>query len=275
MSAYTFLWSKYSKQRLKEHPLCVYCKRRGRVAPARVTDHIKPHKGDPVRFWDPNNHQSLCMPCHGKEKQLEEHGYAERIKGGTILCVASGPSLTREDVEYARDKVHATIVINSSFRMAPWAHILYAADFNWWDSNMSDVRAANISAELWTVSLQAARKFGLHFIQPEKGKPGLSRDASCIRTGMHSGYQVMNLAYHLGARRVLLLGYDMQRTGGKSHWHGDHKRPCHNNMDYKAALGHFPRLALDLRSEGVEIVNCTRETALKCFPRAPIQEVLQ
>lgn len=248
--------------------------RRGRRVPARVTDHIKPHKGNPVLFWDPNNLQSLCKPCHGSEKQLEELGYVDRIQGGTILCVASGPSLTREDLEYARDKVHATIVINSSFRMAPWAQILYAADANWWDSNMSDVRAANVSAELWTCSLTSARKYHINFIQPER-KPGLSVDASCIRTGLHSGYQVMNLAYHLGARRLLLLGYDMQRTGGKSHWHGDHKRPCHNNMDFKAALTHFPRLAVDLRSEGVEVVNCTRETALKCFPRSTIQEVLQ
>lgn len=273
MSYYSYLWAKYSRQRLKEHPLCVYCRRRGKLTPARATDHIRPHKGDPELFWDPNNHQSLCFKCHASDKQIEEHGHEDRVKGGTILCVASGPSLTAEDVEFARSRVNASIAINSSYKMAPWAHIVYAADFTWWKANISAVRAAGLSAELWTVSLQSARAFKLRFIQPER-KPGLSRDPSRVRTGMHSGYSSINLAFHLGARRILLLGYDMQRTDGKSHWHGDHLAPCHNGMDFQAALERMPRLAVDLRSEGVEVINCSRQTALTCFPRATIQEVL-
>lgn len=270
---YGYLWAKYSKQRLQAHPLCVYCMRRKRRTPATVTDHIKPHKQDQVLFWDPKNHQSLCASCHGREKQREEIGYVERWNGGTILCVASGPSLTVEDVEFARSRVHAAFVTNSTYKRVPWAHVLYAADFTWWKSNIHNVRASGFSGELWTVSVDAARQHRINYIRGETQKEGLSRDPACIRTGTHSGYQIMNLAYHMGARRILLLGYDMQRTDGKSHWHGDHVSPCHNSQDFKLALSRFPRLAVDLKSEGIEVVNCTRATALKSFPRATIQEV--
>ena len=60
--------------------------------------------------------------------------------GGTVLCIASGPSLTREDVEYCRDKVDASIVVNTSFRMAPWATALSASDRRWWAWHYKEVK---------------------------------------------------------------------------------------------------------------------------------------
>lgn len=36
-------------------------------------DHVKPHKGDPALFWDPENLQTLLTsPCHNAKKQAEE-----------------------------------------------------------------------------------------------------------------------------------------------------------------------------------------------------------
>ena len=37
-----------------------------------VCDHIKPHRGDRLLFWDPENLQTLCKPCHDSTKQREE-----------------------------------------------------------------------------------------------------------------------------------------------------------------------------------------------------------
>lgn len=35
-------------------------------------DHIVPHRGDKVLFFDPNNLQTLCKPCHDGPKQRHE-----------------------------------------------------------------------------------------------------------------------------------------------------------------------------------------------------------
>ncbi|MGA4815964.1 hypothetical protein ACPA9J_15885 [Pseudomonas aeruginosa] len=32
------------------------------------------------------------------------------------------------------------------------------------------------------------------------------------------------MAIARGAKRIILLGYDMQKTNGQSHWHGDHPK---------------------------------------------------
>lgn len=38
----------------------------------RVCDHRKPHRGDEALFWDEENLQTLCKPCHDKSKQRED-----------------------------------------------------------------------------------------------------------------------------------------------------------------------------------------------------------
>lgn len=108
---------------------------------------------------------------------------------------------------------------------------------------------------------------------PSANKPGLGKDR--LHTGGNSGYQAVNLAYLLGASRICLLGYDMQPTGGKTHWHGDHKKLSNPTPgSYKRWRQHFTRLHQDLVAEGVELINCTRETALT-VPRMELEQCLK
>jgi 5-methylcytosine-specific restriction enzyme A len=56
---------------LARHPLCVPCQAAGRLAPATVVDHVVPHRGDPVLFWDEANWQGLCKRCHDAKTARE------------------------------------------------------------------------------------------------------------------------------------------------------------------------------------------------------------
>lgn len=60
-------WQRTSKSYLREHPLCVECLRQGKYTQATVTDNIVPHRGDDKLFWDSNNWQALCKPCHDRK----------------------------------------------------------------------------------------------------------------------------------------------------------------------------------------------------------------
>jgi 5-methylcytosine-specific restriction protein A len=75
-SLYDHEWRAYSRRRLSVHPYCVRCERLGRISLAIVTDHIRPHKGNPDLFRDPDNHQSLCKLCHDRKTRLEDGGGA-------------------------------------------------------------------------------------------------------------------------------------------------------------------------------------------------------
>lgn len=71
---YGYKWQKARERFLRANPLCVYCQREGRLTAATVVDHVKPHKGDRVLFWDESNWQPLCKPCHDSVKAREEGG---------------------------------------------------------------------------------------------------------------------------------------------------------------------------------------------------------
>jgi hypothetical protein len=155
---------------------------------------------------------------------------------------------------------------------APFADVLYACDWRWWHEYIGAVRA-RFGGELWTCSDQARDQFGCYWIRGAHGD-GLHTDPDTILHGMNSGHQAVNLAVVFGARRILLLGYDLQRTGGKSHWHGDHPKTLGNARCLAQWIKGFKQQALHARLRGIEIVNCSRATALECFPRGVITECL-
>ena len=57
------------------------CAKMGIDREATVVDHIKPHRGSQLLFWDKTNWQSLCKPHHDSTKQMQDHGRAVRIIG--------------------------------------------------------------------------------------------------------------------------------------------------------------------------------------------------
>jgi len=130
---------------------------------------------------------------------------------------------------------------------------------------------AEFAGELWTQDERAWVKYGINRIEGTF-KPGLGMDK--IHYGGNSGYQAINLAYLWGASRIILLGYDMQKTDGKTHWHGDHPKGLHKNPIMLSWIKSFNRLADDLKDKSVEVVNATRTTALEAFRREPLRAAL-
>lgn len=196
--------------------------------------------------------------------------------GETVVCIASGPSLTPADVDACRGRARV-IVVNDGYRLAPWADVLYACDAAWWRAHGDKVVACGFAGMKYT--LTPDRRFCPDVQVLENRGDGLDLHPSALGTGAthgvggNSGYQAINLAVHFGAARIVLLGYDMQRTGRKSHWFGEHsnwQRPP--LVEFRPAYGPLPGL---LQSIGVSIVNCSRETALTTIPRQPLAAALQ
>ncbi len=134
-------------------------------------------------------------------------------------------------------------------------------DEPWWAAHIKEVRGL-FRGDLLSSS-QQVRKHGVRSLGT-MGK-GWSPYGN-------SGAGAISLACFAGARRVLMLGYDCQRTGGKAHWHGDHPKGLGNAGSINKWPGQFAKLKAAMA--GVEIINCSRETALRCFPRARLEDCL-
>lgn len=189
-----------------------------------------------------------------------------------VTLVAGGPSLTPADLEAIRGKTRV-IAVNDACRLAPWADMLYAADRPWWNHYRG---VPDFAGEKWTQDKsggdEAAFRWGLKCIRSER-KPGLSFDPALIHQGANSGFQALNIAVLMGCRPIYLLGYDMQPTGGKLHWFGEHPPGVRRGVSFDLFRVAYVEAAPQLAAAGIPVINLSRETALTCFPRSRIDEV--
>ncbi|KAA5923456.1 MULTISPECIES: hypothetical protein [Pantoea] len=176
----------------------------------------------------------------------------------TFICIASGPSLNASDCRLATASGHPVIVVNSCISLAPDCDHLFAADCSWWDKYHSTLKTR---AQCWTVSGRAHLRYGVNLFRPPDND------------SFNSGQRAIQLAAHLGAERIILLGYDCSLANG-THWHGEHPDGLKNpdGESIRRWQSEFQRLASSLPS--VSIINCSRRTSLTCFPRAAPEEVL-
>jgi hypothetical protein len=190
--------------------------------------------------------------------------------GRTVVCIAPGPSLTVEDCERCRGQ--AVVAVGDGVRLAPFADVLYHADDSWWKyyDGVPSFRGMKI-----TFSMEAAQRFGLHRVAVKVknsgfGYRGVSFEPNYVHSGGNSGFQALNLAVLFGARRIVLLGYDMKG----SHFFGEHPRPLRNREPNPKWRDAFAEAAPMLAERGVEVLNATRSTALTCFPRVNLDDAL-
>jgi len=185
--------------------------------------------------------------------------------GQTIACLGTGPSLCLEDVERLFRAGARLIAVNDAYTLAPtWMAALYAADAKWWRWHRG---APSCPGLKYTIEPQPDTWPELQVLR-NTGREGLESDPSGLRTGHNSGYQAINLAVHLGAARIVLLGYDLQGR----HFFGEH--PDRTVPPFQAARRAFETLVAPLAAIGVPIVNCSRATTLTAFPRETLATAL-
>ena len=190
-------------------------------------------------------------------------------RGETAVIVAGGPSAAGVPLEVARGQAKF-IVINDSWRLAPWADALYASDFAWWGVNhgapafrglkisqddherrfielMTKLRDIGLLVEgdpphLTAPSLQPEFEEILNW-RREKHKWGLRQvrgNQYCDRIIMtpgeigHNatggGFEALNLAIQFGSRQIVLVGYDMRIDRGIC-WHGKYGQGLSNKTE--------------------------------------------
>lgn len=167
----------------------------------------------------------------------------------TWVILASGPSMSQEVADSVRG--FRTIAVSNTFELAPWAEILVSNDKTWWTNTPKSVGFAGV-------------KFCGLTIEPPKGVerfPGAT-------SGGNSGLLAIQVAVSKGAERILLLGFDM----GGSHYFGEHPAPLRNPDAKRFEV--FKKQFAAYNPAGVEIINCTPDSALRCYQLADLEDCL-
>lgn len=164
------------------------------------------------------------------------------------------------------------MAVSDAYKRMPFAEVLYSCDAAWWDVHKG---CASFVGEKWSShdaetnnKLDAAARYGLNLVQG-RTQEGFSFDPCFIHYGSNSGFQAINLAVLFGAKRILLVGFDMS----SGHFFGEHPDGLTRNKDYRRFIPEFNRAAA-LVPAGIEIINCAPGSALQCFPKANLTDAL-
>lgn len=185
-------------------------------------------------------------------------------KGETVFIIGGGPSLKNFNWESLRTK--KTIAINKAFYAYPHADILYFTDgrfYNWYKDDIDLFKGEKYTITPGSASVTADVK-----ILKRGQKLGLSKEKNMLSHGNNSGYAAINLAYLLGAKRIVLLGYDMTNDGTKSHFHDGYPVNMTSNSTYtNTFIPAFDSLAPLLKNSGIQVYNACEWSMLRAFPK--------
>lgn len=215
-------------------------------------------------------------------------------EGYTGVIIATGPSLTDEQlrliaIAQVTNRVKV-FTINNTFERFPQTDLQLSCDGPWWRYYWPRSELLrSIQDRCWSWYPDIAEDYGINYIKAIV-KDGLSTDPAVIHINHGSGPMMLNIAYHFGIRRVLLLGHDM--TFAKDY---DPRRkfpgstPRHYFGEYPKVLQHWPSVKIregliwglieayekmPVKEMGYEVINVTPGSHLPTFPMMDLHDAL-
>ncbi|MFZ2252607.1 MAG: hypothetical protein WAW13_00365 [Minisyncoccia bacterium] len=188
--------------------------------------------------------------------------------------IASGPSTKASDVELLKGRL-PVLAIKKNVELAPWADAVYGCDYPWWKSVQGLPKFGGLKM---AYAAHACNQFGLTRVLI----PDVRSDAICegpigtVGAGGSSGFQALNLAVQFGAKRILLIGFDVQGRSGL-HWYGRNtangmSNPTESNFRrWKAA---FDGVAPGLKAKGIDVINAGGLSDIKGFRKMRVADAL-
>lgn len=202
--------------------------------------------------------------------QSEFHDVEPIWDGETAFIVGGGSSFNPELAERLKGK--NVIGCNEAYRLGSsivkYCHFL---DLSWW--NLHREEALKHDIVYTTCELLIRDKELLYFKPTNKGVEFSSK--TTLSHNRNTGLSAINLAIHFGARRIVLLGFDMNPSDdGKTHWY-----ERNHETNYSTLRMHRKR-ALEVYEDidkhgGIEIINGSTISKLPYWPKVTPEEAVE
>ena len=215
----------------------------------------------------------------------KDQSWWPNLKGKTVAILASGPSMTRAQCDLVRGTDWTAVAINETWRLAPWAAVLYGCDWAWWAAKAPTVEEFDGMRVVGTVAnvknmkvLPPEMKWQeslLNYIPVIAGQSQPLWEGRALGAGSNSAFQVANWVARCGATRIFLLGVDCHSPN--NHWHGGHTHPMAQNQKptlMATWLAAWKNAAPQFIERDIEVINCSPGSALKVYPRADLADMV-
>lgn len=213
-------------------------------------------------------------------------------RGATVACIGGGPSATPEHFamitawraqctlpngeEHAQQFRRRVIAVNNAYAVCPNADISYFADKSWFDRHKAAPEFVAFAGQKCSIEQTGEQidDASVHLVRNDSSdafQGGRASQRNALRTGGNSGFQAVGLAIAAGAKRIILVGYDMHFPNGKSHWHAGHPNPSPEG--WYSTL--YARAFRDLGTPaGMEILNASPISLIDVYPKMELSACL-
>lgn len=195
-----------------------------------------------------------------------------------IFILGGGPGLFK--VPFKKLEGRRCIAVNNSYRVAPWAETVFFGDVKWWDWHSEELLGTGMPISTCCENVKLKQHMGkgkysrIKFYSRDHSKRAgiTTKPGDYVSWNNSSGAAAISLAYKLGAKKIVLLGFDMRMVDGQKNWHDDHVEKKHN--PFNRHLKTFPAIAKDARALGLNIYNATPNSAIKQFPIVDLEDFI-
>jgi hypothetical protein len=193
-------------------------------------------------------------------------------KNDTAFIIAGGPSVADQDLSLLKGR--RVIVVNSSYTVYPNADYLIFADQRWYEDHKDSI-AKVFKGQVVSLARKVSGQAILN-LKRHKPQPALTDDPSRVAIHFTTLQSAINLAVHLGVKKIVLLGADMQRgPDGRTHHHAPHRwKNKAGNSTWDAQMAHLRHLERPLREIGVEVINTSPVSRINWWPKQSLAEAV-
>ncbi len=172
------------------------------------------------------------------------------------------------------EKLHSkhVIGINVAYLIGTWIDIVFFGDTKFWlerQNSLANFPGIKVSCH------SGVNKFDwVKYCPHDKNHPkGISMVPGRVSWNENSGAAAISLAAQSGAKRIILLGFDMKLNGNnQQHWHNIYGKSTSKRF-YAHMIG-FKQIAIDAKKLGIEIINASPDSAIQEFKKVKVKDIL-
>ncbi len=225
-------------------------------------------------------------------------------EGGDVWILGGGPSVTKQFG--IPDKVVQDVVkglsppsvyspymvpihdkhiigINVAYLIGDWIDMVFVGDQAFFFKHI-DGLAKFPGMKVTCHHMTEGYDWVKYLVRDSRHGRGISDNPKMVSWNGNSGAAAISVAANAGAKRIILLGFDMKLDETKKQWwHNLYgrdpnakrspKKPWH--MPFDRHLRGFPEIQKDARRRGIEIWNVSPDSAIREFPKMNLSEALE
>ena len=203
------------------------------------------------------------------------------IPDDIVQSVINGTSPLSVYSPYMKDIHNYHVIgINVAYMLGDWIDMVFFGDGGFFLNHRE--RLAQFPGLKVSCHAGANKENWVKFLQRDGKKPrGISTAPNMVSWNGNSGSAAISVAAWAGAKRIILLGFDMKLSvNNRQHFHDVYRKgPADDDrkkrkLPFDRHMRGFPLIAEDAKTLDIEILNACPDSAITSFPKYSVKELL-